>query len=512
MNIPNSNVYTKDEAKEALMRGVSAVASAVKGTLGAAGHNAILERSINPGHIITNDGVSIAADVKMDDPVENIGANLAKEISQRSDKESGDGTTTSIVLLEAILKEGIKAEGSPMEIKRSLDECLPIILNSIDEQKKEISVDEIASVATVSAESDVLGNILQEIYKEIGKDGIVELDNSNTFDTFYEIKEGVRLRNCGYIAPYMANEGTKAVYKKPRILITKAKIGTLTDVDGIFQALNEEGINEIVIFCDEIDPTVLSALAFTHQKGIFKTLIIKAPTLWKDWIYEDFSKITGATIVDGLTKTWKNLTTKDLGTCDKLITSKEETSVIGIKDVSEHIKNLEELGKQDDQQLIRAGWLQTKAAVLKLGANSESELSYIRLKAEDARNACSLALKDGVVAGGGIALANAIKDLPDTVGGKILSTALWVPLSQIIANYASDYSATDPTLRGRTGFNAKTGKLVDMWDEGILDPALVVKNAIKNAISVAGTVLTSRVIIINKKEKPNETIQHMRGL
>jgi chaperonin GroEL len=511
MNIPKSNVYTENEAREALMRGVSAVASAVKGTLGAAGHNAILERSVNPGHIVTNDGVSIAHDVKMEDPVENIGANLAKEISQRSDKESGDGTTTSIVLLEAILKEGIKAEGSPMEIKRSLDECLPIILKSIDEQKKEISVDEVASVAAVSAESDVLGNLLQQIYQEIGKDGIVELDNSNTFDTFYEIKEGVRLRNSGYIAPYMANEGTRAIYKKPRILIAKAKIGTLTDVDGLFQALNGEGVNEIVIFCDEIDPTVLSALAFTHQRGIFKTLIIKAPTLWKDWIFEDFSKITGANIVDGLTTTWKSVTTKDLGTCDKLITSKEETSVIGIKDVSEHIKNLEELGKQDDQQLIRASWLQTKAAVLKLGANSESELSYIRLKAEDARNACHLALKDGVVPGGGVALWNASIHLPDSVGGDILRDALKRPLWQIINNTGDDKDVIYFPSSSH-GYDANTGEIVDMWEAGILDPALVVKNAIKNAISVAGTVLTSRVIIINKQEKTNETTQSMRGM
>lgn len=484
------------------MRGVSKVADAVKGTLGAAGHNAILEEGLSPGHIITNDGVSIARKVVMSDPVENIGANLAKEIATRSDKESNDGTTTSIVLLEAILKEGATVTAHPMEIKRSLDECLPIINKAIDDQKKEITVDDIAKVAAISAESESLGKLFQEIYQEIGKDGIVELDNSNTFETFYEIKEGVRLRNCGFMAPYMQTEPGKSTYSKPKILIAKQKIATLSDLDPLFQKLSQDGTNELVIFCDEIDMSVLSALAYTHLRGIFKTLVIKAPNLWKDWLFEDFSKITGATIVGPETGLiWKTVELSHLGTCDKIITSKEETTVMGIKDVSDHIKLLEEEGKKNDQLLVRAAWLKTKAAVLKLGANSESELSYIRLKAEDASGACHLALKDGVVPGGGVALRVASQHLPvDSVGAKILFNALHAPIKQIVKNAGYSVPA-ESEVNGSIGFDAKTGEYVDMWEAGILDPALVVKNAIKNAISVAGTVLTSRVIItINKDE------------
>ena len=503
----NSNIYLDKEAQEKLMRGVSAVASAVKGTLGAAGHNAILERDVNPGHIITNDGVSIARDVKMTDPVENIGANLAKEISQRSDKDSGDGTTTSVVLLEAILIEGNKCDAHPMEIKRSLDECLPIIIDSIDKQKKAINLDEVHKVATISAEDEKLGMMLQEIYKEIGPEGIVELDNSNTFETFYEIKEGVRLRNCGYMAPYMANDGNKAVYKNPKILITKRKISTISDIDPLCATLDENGTKELVIFCEEIDNSVVNALAFMHIRGIFKTLVIKAPILWKDWLFEDFAKMTGATIIGPETALdWKTVKIEHLGTCDKLITSRDETSVLGIQDMTDHIAKLKEEGKENDQMLVRAMWLNTKAAILKLGANSESELSYKRLKAEDAVSACSLALKDGVVAGGGIALLNTIGDLPNTIGGTILKSALMSPLRQIISNAGGD---EDKIRLGGVakGYNAKTGEVVDMFEAGIIDPSLVVKNAIKNAISVASTVLTSRVIIVNRKEeKPRSDI------
>jgi chaperonin GroEL len=239
-------------------------------------------------------------------------------------------------------------------------------------------------------------------------------------------------------------------------------------------------------------------LAYTHIKGIFKTLIIKAPTLWKDWLYEDFAQITGATIVQTTSGvSFKNLSVEHLGTCDKLITTKEETTVIGIKDISEHIETLK--GQGTDDSKIRLAWLQTKAAILKLGANSESELSYFRLKAEDARNASYLALQDGVVAGGGIALFNAAQSLPDTLGGKILRIALASPLEQIIKNTGLNrfdlQEGKDYNLGDIQGFDARTKQLVNMWEAQILDPAKVVKNAIKNALSVASTVLTSSVII-----------------
>jgi len=501
----SSNIYMREEARAKLIAGVDAVANAVKLTLGAAGANAVLESDLMPGHLVTNDGVSIATMVKLEDPVENIGANLIKEVASRSDKEGGDGTTTTTVLLQAILHAGLDAEESPMDIKRSIDECLPLIHASLDEQKKDITPDEVGQVAVVSGEDEELGAMLQEIYQEIGKDGIVELDNSNLPETFYDITEGVRLRNAGFFGQYALTEPGKAVLKKPLILISKEKVSTTDDIEPLLGALKQMGRNELVIFADDIDIGVASKLAYTHMTGGFKTLLIKAPTLWKDLITEDFAKVTGATVVSSANGvTFKTLRMDHLGTCEKLITSRDETRVIGIKDISEHIATLKE--DKSDEAKLRLTWLQTKVATIKLGAHSESELSYKRLKAEDARNAAYQALQDGVVAGGGIALYNAREALPDTIGGRILKKALMAPLGQIINNAGME--GIDVKCGGKMGFNAKSREIVDMWEAGILDPAKVVKNAIKNAISVAGTVLTASVVVtLPKSDNPNQQAQ-----
>ncbi len=442
-----------DKAK--LIAGIAKVANAVKVTIGSAGTNAILEEELQPYHIVTNDGISIASKIKLTDPVENIGANIMKEVAIKANRESGDGTTTTMILTHAILEEAMKSES--------------------------------------------IGALLQEIYKEVGKDGIIELDNSNTSDSYHVITEGVRLRNCGFMYPYMTNDpkGTKATHLVPKILITKQKISTLQEIDHLFGSLSKQGITELVIFCDEIDPIVSTTLAQTQMQGLFRTLVIKAPVLWKDWLYEDFAKITGATIVDiqsGLKL--KNVRIDHLGTCDKLITTKDETIVLGIHDISTHVKALEE--QDTDDARLRLAWLKTKTAIFKLGANSESELSYLRLKTEDARNASYLALKGGVVAGGGVALLNCIKDLPDTIGGKILDIALQTPMKQIVSNAGMVKFVV--LSNGTRGFDSKRLKLVDMFEAGIVDPTIVVKNSIKNAISVAGTVLTANVVIFKSNE------------
>lgn len=509
-----SNIYLGMEARDALMRGVDAAANAAAPTLGAAGANAVLESDLNPGHYITNDGVSIVRMIKLEDPVENIGANLIKEVANRSDREGGDGTTTSVVLIQAILHEGMKAEGNPMEIKRSLDECLPLIIKSIDDQKKDITPDEIGKVATISGEDEKLGALFQEIYQKIGKDGIIELDNSNLPETFYDLSEGVRLRNAGFFAAYSTTEPGKAIYKKPYILISKDKIQSVDEIEPIMQAIKAVGKNELVIYCDDIDMSVASKLAYTHLTGGFKTLLIKAPTLWKDIITEDFAKITGATIVQmGEGVSFKTFQMQYLGTCDKIISTKDETRVIGIKDISDYLKVLEESGT--DEAKLRASWLNTKVATIRLGANSESELSYKRLKAEDARNAAYQALQDGVVAGGGVALLQAALVLPyDTIGGKILRKALVAPMNQILANAGIVLDKNSQTLEkgSQRGWNAKTGKEVDMWEAGILDPAKIVKTAVTNAISVAGTVLTCKVVVTIPKAPKNENPNQMPQL
>lgn len=513
MSTRKSNIYLADEAREALIRGVDAVADAVKLTLGASGANAILEAGMAPGHIVTNDGVSIAMQAHLEDPVENMGANLIKEIADRSNKESGDGTTTSTVLAQAILHAGQGVTASPMEIKRSLNECIPLINASLDAQKRDITVDEVGQVATISAEDEKMGALLQEIYQQIGKDGIVELDVSNLPETFYEITEGVRLRGAGFLGAYSTTEPGKAMYKNPLILITKQKINSTDDIEPAMKLVSSRGKSELVIYCDEIDMGVASQLAYTHLSGKFKTLVIKAPTLWKDWITEDFAEITGATVIDpaeGLNL--RTLSYANFGTCGKIIVTKDETRVIGIADISTYLEFLEE--ENTDESKLRLAWLQTKAAILKLGANSETELSYTRLKAEDARNASYQALQEGIVPGGGVALLNAAQELPDTIGGKILKEALLAPFMQIVINAGGNVNHIAGTEQGvddielmnkgtgATGFNAKTGMIVDMNEEGIVDPVKVTKAAVKNAISVAGTVLTTSVIVTAPRPDP----------
>ena len=478
----HDNYLSEKDAQRKLASGISKGVEAISPSYGPSGSNAILEVELNPGHFITNDGKAILDAIKLSDKVENIGLEILKEITAKSEKESGDGRKTSVILAGAILKEGLKAKGSPMDIKRSLDECLPIIIKSIDDQTTEIGTDKIGQIATISSENESIGKTFQEIYTAIGKDGIVEIDNSNLPITSYEIMEGVRLRNCGWMYDYMCNDnkGHVATFKNPYVLICKEKISNLNALGNVMEHVSKAGRSELVIFCDEIDVTISQALAYRHIGQTpngqpipsFKTLVIKAPTLWKDWLFEDFAKITGSTIIDpSIGRSLKSFQLSYLGMCDKVVARKDETVVLGIKDISKHIEKLEEENTEDSK--LRLAWLKTKTAILKLGANSDSELGHLRGKATDARNASYLALNGGVVKGGGQAYVYAAGEMPDTIGGKILEKALTAPYTQICENIGT------PTVNFK----------------GIIDPAIVVKNSITNAISVVGTLLTTKLVI-----------------
>lgn len=498
---PTDNFYTGKDARKKLITGVQKGVDAIKTSYGPSGTNAVIEHELRPFHVVTNDGKHILSSMKLADKVENMGLEILKEIADKSDHESGDGRKTSVILAGAILEEGLKCKESPMEIKKSLEECLPLILKSIDEQTRQISPLDVGNVARISSESEFIGNTLQEIYTEIGRDGIVEIENSQTPITTYEVINGVKLKGCKMFHEYMANDvkGRKAVFENPKVLVCQEKITSWMQLEPICRNLSEKhGMSELVLACDDIDAKTLQALASAHQAGIFKVLVIKMPVLWKDFLYEDFAKITGAKIVNPVLGTsLKTFSNSWLGTCEKIISSSEETIVLGTKDITDHLKALEEAG--DDDSKRRIFWLQTKTAILKLGANSETELFYLRGKASDARNASYSALQHGVVAGGGIALMNCIKALPeDTIGGYILDKALRAPYKQIITNFGGEkelvvqYAAKDAH---EMGFDAKTGKVTNMFESGIIDSSLVTKNAITNALSVVSNVLTTRLAI-----------------
>ena len=507
------NLHAGQEAQDKLIAGFNKVADAVRGTLGAAGYNGLLQHELPPFSVITNDGVSIAKSIELADPIENMGANLAKEITMRSDKEGGDGTTTAITLAQAIITEALPhlSELSPMELKRQLDECLPIIEKSIDDQKKTISPSEVKAVATISAESEEIGSLMQEIYEKIGKDGILYPDISNTYETFYTIGKGIQIKDAGLVSPYLADFNAQgqllnaATIKNAHVLITKQKITSGSDLSKFLEGLynRHDSVKELVIFCDEIEALAIGhfiSLKVRDQRP-FKAVIVKMPVLWKDWWYEDLAKMTGATVIDPIAGlTFKTATYEHLGHVESIIVDKTNTYLDGTLDVSEYIIELEH---GDDDSKIRAARLNTKTARLFVGARTDTELTYKRLKVDDSRNAAFLAMKDGIVPGGGLALLNSAKNLPHTIGGAIMGKALQAPLRQIMLNAGTSLDEKQERgIGGTQGFNASTKHVEDLMEAGIVDPASVVKSSVHNALSVASTLLTTRVIVTLNPKAP----------
>lgn len=482
-----SNVLMGKDAIEGMMRGVEIATSLLRETYGGAGSNVVVESNLNPGHMIANDCDSIVQAIKLTDPAEKRGLAFVQELSGRVSKMSGDARKTSVLLMSEILKAGYAADINKLQLKRDLDALIPVIEKAIDEQTRQITVDEVADVATTASENPETGALLQEIYQKIGKDGIIHPEGSGTYETSYKFIDGVRFDMAGYLSPFMVHDEqavkdkvkeTKAVYESPLILVTKKKITTDEDINPLLRELLNEGKKDLVIFTQDMDSGVASMLIELHQKKTFNILIIKAPTLWRDYIFEDFAKCTGATIVEDATGlNFKNLQLSHLGTCGKLIVDEDETVVIGTKDISEHIASLK--SKADDDSLLRLSWLTNKSVILKIGANSETDLSYKRLKFQDAIRSSQLALKYGVVAGGGFCLREVSKQLPDTIAGSIMKTALQAPQKQIALNMG---------LNG-DGFDGH------YFGDKVVDSAAVVKSAVRNAIGIASTILTASALV-----------------
>jgi len=491
--VPSVNYLKGSEAREALIRGVNAVNAAIAPTIGAKGRDALLGAFEWPYSISTNDGASIAEKVKCADPYENMGANILKESIGRANKESGDGSTTTCILTAAILKEGMKYAETTTDFKAELNACLPMVLESIDKLTQEVKPEDVWKVAATSAQDKEMGKLIGEIYQKIGKEGVISWEPAPHDGTTYEIKDGVELRGVGFIHPTFINangqgpvndprKGDRIIVNDAHILISAEKISNSSQLEPYVSGLLRNGIKEMVLFCDDIDPIALAEIELTGL-GIdkfgqpakqFRVIVLRAPTLWKDWIYEDFAYMTGATIFGaGLQAQFKGGASLSwLGFAEKLIIKRGSTDVIGTKDLTDYIATLKEAAFDHQEYEKRVEWLNSKAAVVKMGARSEVELTYKRLKFEDAKNAAKMALKGGVVLGGGYVLTKAA----EAIDNPILRVALQAPTTQIIQN----------------------GCDID-WEElekqGIYDAADVPKNAIKAAISVAGTVLNCSTIV-----------------
>lgn len=511
------NLYTGTEAREQLMIGIKKVADAVGSTMGTGGSNAILEAIENPGHLMTNDGYSIANAIELSHPIQEMGRKILIESINRANKNSGDGSSTTAVLTSAIIEEGMKHlnEASPMDIKRSLEAMLPTIAENIKAQTRELyvagelSLKMLEEVATISSEDPAIGKTIAEIYAKIGKTGIIHWDVSKTAEDTFTVGSGLTIEGAKYYSPYMcdATEGGNSTgqvrIKDPYILITKQKISSAAEFNEIGQTLYNKEVRDLIVFCDDIDPLVIPDIIKTRMVRGFRFVLVKMPVFWKDEWFEDLALASGAKIVDpaaGLTL--KQLTIDHLGRFDSIVITKDDTFIDGVKDLSEHIAKLEE--EATDRTKLRASRLNTKTARYFVGAMSDSALSYRRLKVEDAIAAAYQALNGGIVPGGGAALLNASAIMRDTqgVGAAILKVALEAPARQIYKNAgvhvdAFMYSGTDVG-----GLDTRIKKEVgDMFEAGIVDPAIIVMNCLKNAISVAASVLTANTVVTLPREE-----------
>lgn len=505
-------LYVGQDVRDRLMKGIKRCSEAIGGTMGTGGKNGLIETIEHPNHLMTNDGISILSAIHFEDPIEEMGRKILLEAVSRSNKSSGDGSSTTCVLTASILEEGMKhlEEVSPMELKKSLEDCLPIIEESINNQKREVTVDTIGQVASISAEDEKIGALIQEIYQKIGPEGIINWDISKTAEDSFTIGNGITVEGATYYSPYMCDasesgQNTNQIrIKNPTILITKQKITSAIDFNGIAPLLNNKGVKDLIVFCDEVEPLVVPDLIKTRAVQGFRIVLVKMPTLWKDWWYEDLAKASDATVLDATVGlALKDAQLSHLGKFGNISITKENTYIDGIEDLTEYIKSLKEEGSDDS--LLRVSRLNTKTARLFIGALSDSALSYKRLKVEDALGASYNALKGGIVAGGGKALMNASRKLTEeNIGHKILRKSLKSPMSQIIMNTGQAISEVQvilASLDGEEGFDSRTKRHVNMFDAGIVDPAPIVLNACKNAISVAASILTANVLVLLPREE-----------
>lgn len=467
-----------EDGFKGIAQGVKIATDTVRQTMGPKGINVALEMDEFPFFGCTNDGATIIEKIELDESDQKIGLNAIKEAVMRSNANSGDGSTTTCVLLDAILQEALNSgiyDG--IKLKNELDTYLPIILKKIDEKKREITIQNVRSVAIVAGESESLGDLLQEIYEKIGKGGIISLEGSGTYDTSYKFIDGVRFARTGFLSSHFITEGenNKAIYEKPVILITKRKIERDSDIETILEYIIKNN-RPLIVFTDDMDSAVASRMVATYRAKVAKICIIKAPVMWKNSIFEDFAKCTGATVLEDATGVnYKNLALEHLGTCDKIVVDKDETVLIGIKDISEHISYLRT--QTDDESKLRLSWLTTKTALLKLGALSETDLFYKRLKCEDAIYSCRLALEDGVVDGGGICL----NEIAEEIDHPILKEALQAPYKQILSTGITNIDITK-----------------------VIDSSGIVKGAVKNAIGIASTLLTIGTVITKPLKSPEQ--------
>lgn len=490
-----------------VLHGLNMTADVVKSTLGPKGRNVLIDDPMEPK--ITNDGVTIANSISFEDKEENLGAYLVKNTSAQTNDNAGDGTTTTSLLLQEVVREALKRPENPMEVRASLLESSKDIVSKIQKLSRPIKTDaQIQQVATISAESEKHGKMIADIIKKVGKDGVITVEDSRGFTTEYEIVEGYEA-HVGFMSPHFITDqkGAKAVYEKVPVAVFEHKIDTLGDIKSLFELLQRERLNSIVLVCHDIDNSVLGNLIVNKLQGNVGICVIRAAN---SDLLDDIAAATGATVIAERTGvSYENVDMMHLGMADKVISSEKKSLFFSKKaKPSLQAKRLEELSAntqspyEKSKYAERAAKLRGKIAVIRVGAPTDMEKWYIKHKMEDAVNATQSAIAEGIVEGGGMALYRISEALNQkTIGEQILKKVLTSPLRTILDNAGKDYATVLMNMPKGKGYNARTDEYVDLIAEGIIDPAKVERCAIENAVSTGAQFITTFAAITDIPEK-----------
>ena len=516
-----------EEARRGLERGMNTLADAVKVTLGPRGRNVVLEKKWG-APTITNDGVSIAKEIELEDPWEKIGADLVKEVAKKTDDVAGDGTTTATVLAQAMVREGLRnvaAGSNPMSLKRGIEKAVEVISDELLKMAKPVETrEQISATASISAADTTIGSMIAEAMDKVGKEGVITVEESNTFGLELELTEGMRF-DKGYISAYFVTdtERMETVMEDAYILIANSKIANIKDLVPVLEKVMQTG-KPLVIIAEDVEGEALSTLVVNKIRGTFKSVAVKAPGFGdrRKAMLQDIAILTGATVISEEVGLKLDQTTLELlGTARKVVIAKEETTIVEGGGDAEQIKGRvnqirAEIEKSDsdyDREKLqeRLAKLAGGVAVIKAGAATEVELKERKHRIEDAVRNAKAAVEEGIVAGGGVALLQASKVAlaklkltgDEATGAKIVEYAVESPLKQIAINASLEGGVIVEKVRGlETGFglNAATGEYVDMIKTGIIDPAKVTRSALQNAASIAALFLTTEAVIADKPE------------
>ena len=519
------------EAREKILKGVDTLADTVKVTLGPKGRNVVLEKSYG-SPLITNDGVTIAKEIELADAFENLGAKLVYEVANKTNDVAGDGTTTATLLAQAMIHSGMSAinKGSnPVLMREGIDEASRKVAEKLLEKSHEVKTNsEIENVASISAQDSSIGKIIAEAMEKVGNEGVINVDESNDFDTSLEVVEGLQY-DKGYISPYMVSDRSKmeVTLDDPYILVTTQKINTIQDILSILEAIVEQH-KSLLIIADDIENEVVSTLIVNKLRGTFNVVATKAPGFGDNQkaLLEDIAILTNANVVSkDLQMELKDMTIEDLGSAKKVVVTKDNTTIIDGIGAKENINNrkieiqnqIENTKSDYDKKNLqeRLAKLTNGVAIVKVGAATESELQEKKLRIEDALHATKAAVAEGIVAGGGAILVEVYNELKPTLkndivdiqrGYNVVFDSLLMPVWQIAENAGYDGDeivSLQKNANQHFGFNARTGVWADMFKEGIVDPTKVTRSAILNAASISALLLTTEVAVTEiPEEKP----------